>query len=271
MQYFQRFNMAIAENWSALGGAILFYTRYGLPAVWPVRLERIAYFAPWVGCGLGVLVALLDYGLGLIHFPLLTRSVLLVGFWLWSTGGLHLDGAMDTADGLAVFDPERRLAVMRDSVSGAFGVMAAVVLLLLKCGAIAELETFRGWSFVMAAGWGRWGQVLAIARYPYLRPEGKGAFHKATFRNPGDWLWGLVLLLGLTGLQMVWVRDQYLCIALSALWGSGLSWLTGYWFARQLGGHTGDTYGAVVEWTEALYLVGMIVLTCITVTTTVNG
>jgi len=30
--------------------------------------------------------------------------------------------------------------------------------------------------------------------------------------------------------------------------------LTGFWFYRQLGGHTGDTYGAVVEWTEALLL-----------------
>jgi adenosylcobinamide-GDP ribazoletransferase len=33
-----------------------------------------------------------------------------------------------------------------------------------------------------------------------------------------------------------------------------ISWLTGAWFARQLGGHTGDTYGAIVEWTEALSL-----------------
>ncbi|PHM07277.1 adenosylcobinamide-GDP ribazoletransferase, partial [Nostoc sp. 'Peltigera malacea cyanobiont' DB3992] len=30
--------------------------------------------------------------------------------------------------------------------------------------------------------------------------------------------------------------------------------LTGAWFNHKLGGHTGDTYGAVVEWTEALFL-----------------
>lgn len=267
MQYFQRLNTAISQNWAALGGAILFYTRYSLPANWPVRLVQIAYLAPWVGCGLGALVALADYGFELIHFPLLTRAVLLVGFWLWSTGGLHMDGAMDTADGLAVFDPERRLAVMRDSVSGAFGVMAAVVILLLKCGAIAELDTFRGWSFVMAAGWGRWGQVVAIARYPYLRPEGKGAFHKTTFRNPWDWLWGLGLLLGLMVLQMVLVRDRYLDIALGALWGMGLSLFVSAWFARQFDGHTGDTYGAVVEWVEALYLVGILGLSGILIGT----
>ncbi|NEO83310.1 MAG: adenosylcobinamide-GDP ribazoletransferase [Spirulina sp. SIO3F2] len=258
MQYFQRLGISLKNQVAALGGAILFYTRFLWPESWPVDLTHIAYLAPWVGCGLGCLLAIGDRLLICLHFPPLTASILLVALWLWSTGGLHLDGAMDTADGLAVTDPERRLVVMRDSVTGAFGVMVAVLILVLKGGAIAELELFRGWSLVMAAGWGRWGQVLAIAQYPYLRPEGKGAFHKETFKAPQDLLWGLVLLLGLMALQISLAREKYLCILICMVWGLCVSWLAGWWFARQLGGHTGDTYGAVVEWTEAVYLMGVL-------------
>jgi adenosylcobinamide-GDP ribazoletransferase len=36
--------------------------------------------------------------------------------------------------------------------------------------------------------------------------------------------------------------------------GVSIGIISGYWFYRQLGGHTGDTYGAVVEWTETLFL-----------------
>jgi adenosylcobinamide-GDP ribazoletransferase len=39
-----------------------------------------------------------------------------------------------------------------------------------------------------------------------------------------------------------------------ALGGSAIALLTGAWFHHKLGGHTGDTYGAVVEWTETLLL-----------------
>ncbi|MGB0562774.1 MAG: adenosylcobinamide-GDP ribazoletransferase [Spirulinaceae cyanobacterium] len=250
----------LQNHGAAFGGAILFYTRCPLPPSWPVNLEHIAYLAPWVGAGLGGMLAIADRLFSLLRLPPLTTSGLLLGLWLWSTGGLHLDGAMDTADGLAVPDPERRLAVMRDSRAGAFGVMSAGLILLLKGGAIAELETFRGWALVMATVWGRWGQVLAIARYPYLRPKGKGAMHKTAFQSPQDWLWGLVLILGLVLLQISLAREKYLGILFAAIWGGLLSWGVGEWLGRQLGGHTGDSYGAVVEWTEAFYLVGVLAL-----------
>ncbi len=39
--------------------------------------------------------------------------------------------------------------------------------------------------------------------------------------------------------------------------GPGVAYIIGAWFNHQLGGHTGDTYGAVVEWTESLLLIGL--------------
>ncbi|WP_263970577.1 adenosylcobinamide-GDP ribazoletransferase [Leptolyngbya sp. KIOST-1] len=237
-----------------LGGAILFYTRLPLPSGWQPRFEGIAPLAPVVGLGLGLGLVGVDFTLGQLGMPPLIRSALVIGLGVWLTGGLHLDGAMDTADGLAVMAPERRLAVMADSRSGAFGVMAAIAILGLKTLALAELTTGRGWVLVAALVWGRWGQVVAIARYPYLRAEGKGALHREHLRSPQDWLLGLALALVLHA-GWGWSQpDQLGAVGISLLGGLGLALGTGAWLHRRLGGHTGDTYGATVEWTETLFL-----------------
>jgi adenosylcobinamide-GDP ribazoletransferase len=161
---------------------------------------------------------------------------------------------MDTADGLAVTNPERRLQVMADSATGAFGAMSAIAIVLLKITALTDMPENRHLVLIAACGWGRWGQQVAICRYPYLKPTGKGALHKQAIHSEKDLLPGLLLMLGLSG--VVWfINPQNLVLSVGMiLAGSALATLTGAWFNHKLGGHTGDTYGAVVEWTEALFL-----------------
>ena len=233
--------------------AIAFYTCLPVPKV-KLDFQNVARFVPLVGLIIGGILGLLDLGLFLLGLPVLTRSAVVVVSWIAITGGLHLDGAMDTADGLAVQDPQKRLQVMADSVTGAFGAMAAIAILLLKISALTELDTYRPLILMAACGWGRWGQQMAIACYPYLKPTGKGAFHKAAIRPYGDILPGLLLLLSVSGLEILLNRDRIVVAIIMALGGSAISIVTGAWLNYKLGGHTGDTYGAVVEWTEALFL-----------------
>jgi adenosylcobinamide-GDP ribazoletransferase len=235
-------------------GAVTFYTTIPLPSGWPLEFRGIARWAPLIGLLIGGLLGIVDTVLQQVGVPILTRSALIVVCWIALTGGLHLDGAMDTADGLAVQDPQRRLDVMVDSATGAFGAMAAVALLLLKTAALTNIEANRWFALMMAAGWGRWGQVGAIAFYPYLKPTGKGAFHKEAIRTPQDILLGLFLLLGLCGFAIGLDQGSIWTTLVMAVGGSAIALMTGAWFHHQLGGHTGDTYGAVVEWTEALFL-----------------
>lgn len=242
------------QSWSSLLGAVTFYTSIPLPGNWRLEFRGIARWAPVIGLLIGVILRLIDVGLQQLGVPILTRSAGIVAIWIALTGGLHLDGAMDTADGLAVQNQQRRLEVMADSATGAFGAMAAVVILLLKTAALTEIEVDRGLALITAAGWGRWGQVVAIAFYPYLKPTGKGAFHKQAIRIPHDIVLGLVLLLGLCGMPWFLNQDSVRVTLVMAVGGSAIALLTGAWFHKQLGGHTGDTYGAVVEWTEALFL-----------------
>ncbi|MBD2593833.1 adenosylcobinamide-GDP ribazoletransferase [Nostoc spongiaeforme FACHB-130] len=234
--------------------SVIFYSTVPFPNINGLNFQGVSRFAPLVGLVIGGILGLLDTSMNYLSIPVLTRTALVICAGIALTGGLHLDGAMDTSDGLAVGNPERRLEVMTDSATGAFGAMTAIAIVLLKTVALTEIEAHR-WLILMAAcGWGRWGQQLAILRYPYLKPTGKGAFHKEAIRSYKDVLPGLLLLLSVSGL--LWLIDsQHLFLALTMiLAGSAIAFLTGLWFNHKLGGHTGDTYGAVVEWTEALFL-----------------
>ena len=232
----------------------MFYTCLPIPSSWPVDFRWIARWVPCVGLIIGGLLALVDEALVLLQVPYLVASGLVVALWLALTGGLHMDGVMDVADGLAVPDPQRRLAVMADSRMGAFGGMAAVVVIVLKILSLAAMGQFRWFAIVAACAWGRWAQQWAIAYYPYLKKEGKGAQHKAAL--PSIWytvpnaalLCGLSLCLGLTAIV------SWSLVLRASVCGWAIACLVSAYFHRQLGGHTGDTYGAVVEWTEVLLL-----------------
>ncbi len=243
--------MIALSGWHA---ALMFYTCLPVPSSWPLEFRWIARWVPWVGGVVGGVLAIADWVLAEWQVPVLVASVLIVGGGIAITGGLHLDGVMDVADGLAVPDPSRRLAVMSDSHMGAFGGMAAVVLILLKVSALAMITEHRVFILVMVSMWGRWAQQWAIARYPYLKKEGKGAFHKAALPTFWHTLPSFLGLLGLSGL--IWASGLVPAeIVLRTVIGAvAFAGLTNAYFYRQLGGHTGDTYGAVVEWTEALLL-----------------
>jgi adenosylcobinamide-GDP ribazoletransferase len=244
----------ILKELKSFWDAVTFYTIIPIPLGWQGNFLRVAQWASWIGLGIGGLLIALDVLLQALGVPNLTRAVWIVFAWVGITRGLHLDGAMDTADGLAVTDPQRRLLVMQDSQTGAYGAIAAIVILGMKVAALSEQGA--GWGLILAAGWGRWGQVLAIAFYPYLKPTGKGAFHKLGLKYPQDVLWGL---WGLLIVQIAYGFFNPLSgwgAMITGAMGLAIAVASSYLFYRRLGGHTGDSYGAVVEWSEAIFLSG---------------
>jgi adenosylcobinamide-GDP ribazoletransferase len=69
--------------------AITFYTCIPIP-INNLKFQRVAYFAPLVGLIIGGILGLIDLGLHLAGIPVLTSSALVVGVWVFVTGGLHL-------------------------------------------------------------------------------------------------------------------------------------------------------------------------------------
>jgi adenosylcobinamide-GDP ribazoletransferase len=233
-----------------LSGAWIFYSV--LPA-WPgiqPRFARIARFAPWIGAVLGGLQALL-WAVLEGRVPPLAQVALLLSLALWLTGGLHMDGAMDTADGLAA--GERLLEAMDDSRVGASGAQALAQLLLLRGAALACLGAAAPLALLWAAVWGRVAPLAAMAHFPYLRPGGTAAFHRHHWAGLAVELRpSLLLLLLLTPPTLALAQPAGLPLGL--LGGVLPALVVPRWLGRRLGGHSGDSYGACVEWGETLAL-----------------
>ncbi len=236
----------LARGW---GAAVRFLTvapwgRWEADA--PEDLGCAAALFPLVGAliGLGVAgtrAAVLALGAS----PALAAALALVA-WVALTGGLHLDGLMDAADGLLGGQTAaRRLEIMRDERVGAFGVLAAGLVLLTK---YAALQTAPGAGVVLAATTGRWMLTTAMARFPYARPQGLGGMWHAQVTRRSWWAATAVTL----AIALLWPEAR-LWAALAA--GALAGWWLARWASRRIPGLTGDVYGGLAELTESVVLV----------------
>jgi adenosylcobinamide-GDP ribazoletransferase len=104
-------------------------------------------------------------------------------------------------------------------------------------------------------GWGRWSQVTAIAFYPYLKQEGKGAFHTQDFQYPIDLFTSLLPILFITASLILGPQNAHFAqFSLMSIAGIITALSVSLWLQIQFKGQTGDTYGAAVEWTESITL-----------------
>lgn len=174
------------------------------------------------------------------------------------TGGLHLDGLADTADGLGSRRPRHEaLGIMRRSDIGPFGVVALVLVLMLQITALATLAP--GWlaatALLVAAVTGRAAVVLATGS-PAARAEGFGALVAGGTSRSARTVTVVVLLLLVAaagaagGGMMLAVRG--LAAVVAGLLAAGLLASAA---RRQLGGMTGDVFGALIEVATAAVLV----------------
>ncbi len=239
--------------------AIVFLTRIPLP----VRLDKQGFqesrqgyqkspmWFPLVGLILGALLFLFDRAVA-VWFPGPLHPLLDLLAWFFLTGGLHLDGWMDMADGLGSNrDRDRILEIMRDSRVGAMGVSAAILLLMLKAGALIVLtdtpKDYFAFVLILSCVWGRMAPLVAIRFFPYARLEGygEGMRQYQTWKRFGfAFLCSVlptVILLGYAGLL------AGLSVLVATAW-------IGWKVTRTIGGCTGDIYGAMIEAAELVWL-----------------
>ena len=220
----------------------------------------LSYF-PVVGFIIGLILAVLNWLLSLILPPVVVNGLLITAMVLLS-GALHLDGFIDTCDGLAGHRTvEDRWRIMHDSRSGAFGIVGAVVLLLVKyvslSSAPANLMTA---TLVIMPVVSRWAMVYAVFAYPYARPTGLGKVFKEGASGPGLALATIFTLAVAIGAAW-WAKTNYFyLVGLVIVFGTWLiTLLMATYLKRKLAGLTGDTYGAINEVAE----VGVLLIVCL--------
>ena len=206
-----------------------------------------AIFFPIIGLLLGTVLVLFDFPLRLLASPGLCAAVL-VTILAFLTRALHLDGLSDTFDGLgAGGDRNRMLTVMDDSRVGAFGMIAVLLVLILKIEAIQSTDTDR-WRMLLAAPiLSRWAMVLLGYRSLPAKP-GLGSSFIGQLGSKH------VAVATIIAIIFVAAMLRGMGIALIALTGL-FTWAIKTYFHRRLGGITGDIFGAVSELTETFALV----------------
>ena len=228
--------------------AIRFLTVLPLPGKWGTRERELAgspvYF-PVVGLLLGVVAAAAAIGVAEI-LPMLPAAALLIILLVAFSGGFHLDGLSDTADGfLSSRTRKRILEIMKDSRTGVMGVMAIVCVLLLKVAAVSSIPEEKLWRviFLMPLA-GRCSLVISMAVLPYARAEGGLGKLFLSRRRPLSGAWGAALL-GFAGWH---------ALGWAGLATAGATVLVTLLFCaycyRKIGGATGDTLGAMCEIAE---------------------
>jgi len=221
----------------------------------PAEWSNSAPFYPLVGLVIGCFLYLLAQ-FAFFLLPPFPAAIIAVAGWVWITGGLHLDGLMDTADGIGSSrSRERMLEIMKDSRAGAMGVMACVLLLLLKVGLVHALfATGTGATLavclLLPPVLARTGILLSMSFWPYVHGAGQGlASSLITGLTPKKRNLALTLSL----LFVVFAAGPVLgllfilsCGVFTLLFNRSLT--------EKLGGLSGDTYGALAESSEALLL-----------------
>ena len=229
--------------------ALRFLTIFPIPGEYGAGSDDLAASIAWfpvVGLvlgGLASLLALLFWSL----LPPMVAAALLTLILLGVSGGFHLDGLADTADGFFSARPrERILAIMRDSRIGVMGVIALVMVLLLKFSALAGLDRAGAMraAFLMPVA-GRCAIVIFMALLPYARSEGGLAtlFYSRRSRVAGICAF---VVFGLTAMLTAGMMGVLLLLIFAAV-----ILAFALMCKRKINGATGDTLGAVCELSEA--------------------
>jgi adenosylcobinamide-GDP ribazoletransferase len=237
--------------WAALQFLTIFPTPLKHEVSAKASGQSLPYF-PLVGLLLGAILLGLYYGLSFILLPAVVTALLIIALVIL-TGSHHVDGFIDTCDGVfAGKSKKERLDIMSDTKVGAFGIVGVVLLLLLKYASLFSVSRMLPALLLMPA-LSRWTMVSVIFTFPYARKSGMGL----SFKQGATWQ----RLAIATAIALV------VAVVLLKWWGLVLMavlWLIAFGiascFRSRLGGLTGDNYGAINELSEVLVLLLVILI-----------
>jgi adenosylcobinamide-GDP ribazoletransferase len=229
--------------------AIQFLTRLPTPQINDFKEQWLVDSARWfplVGLIIGLFLVMVVWS---SRFSDVWLSAWLgVLTWIIITGGLHLDGIADLADGLGAThrDKSRLLAVMKDPHLGSFGVLTLITVVtgkLVLLMLIAKHQLW--WPLLLIPAWAR----LGIYHWQSLPPLAEGMAEKFTWQIP--YIAGGIWLISLAILSLLFAPALLLAPLYIVLYR--------HWLHKNLGGVSGDCLGAGVELLELSLLLTIVI------------
>ena len=238
--------------------AWLFLTRLPappLPKAKPEDWGRIAPYFTLIGFILGFILYFFGKVLISYKIPFMFSALLGLFAWVLITGGLHMDGLMDTFDGVNCTDPKRKIEAMKDSRVGAFGAMACIFILLFKLVALCTIFV-NNLFFIIVISLSL-SRLLAVYSFTFLSKNKDSGTSSSLLlsgiKKPNDFLVNLILfiIISFFSISLLHLKFTYFFFIIICFFIC-LPWT--YWLERHFKGHTGDTFGALIELSEVTVL-----------------
>jgi adenosylcobinamide-GDP ribazoletransferase len=242
-----------------LANVLGFFSRVPLPAFLfderakPDRLDDAAIWFPVAGLLIGIFPATI-YFFAANLLPATVAAGLAVATGMLVSGALHEDGLSDCADGLGgTRDKQRALEIMRDSRIGTYGAAALVFSLGLRWAALATLSPAAGVAALLISHAAARGSITTALSFSYYaRPHGTASVVERGIAKD-QWAMNVAISLLLSFLLGGWWGG------LATICGLSVAALFLAFFARRIGGYTGDALGGMEQLSEITILA---VLSC---------
>lgn len=235
--------------------AFAMFSRIPTPKVeW--KQENMRYmlaFFPLVGVVLGAVYLLWWYLCAKLGFSDLLFAAVMTALPILLTGGIHMDGFMDTVDALSSHgDIQKKRAILKDSHTGAFAVLYAALYLLVSFALFAETKQAREvlLPVCLIPVLSRAASAFASLTFPVYGEEGL----LKTFRSAGSkGAVAIPLIIAMGALIAVGVLNPIFAVGLAA--GTLLALLYVYRVSqKQFGGMSGDLAGFLLQICELVLL-----------------
>lgn len=237
-----------------------FFTSIPIPLEIPMdkaHLEKAIRTFPLLGLIQGgIYASILYFFLHWTPFSDLTTAFVVWLAMILLTGGIHLDGWMDTSDAFFSYrDQEKRLEIMSDPRTGAFGVLSVIVLLSARFLFIYEItqmaKPISYFFIILIPFFSKMVMGVLLLNVKTAKKGGLGSLFKqaASKKTQAFYANYIIILVGMTGFifnNALWGVILYLFVLMVVI--AFLKKKIVNWF----GGMTGDVLGASVEGTEVL-------------------
>lgn len=234
--------------------AFSMYSKIPMPkVVWNEKNMKYAFcFFPFVGAVVGLVIYIaaslgLKLGMGKLLFAaIMTVIPILI------TGGIHVDGFLDTMDALSSYgDREKKLAILKDSNSGAFAIVGAVCYFVLTLGFWSEVKLEVLGVIAIGYALSRTLSGLSIVSFPLARNTGLAA----TFKNGAHRKCCQIVMLIYLVLEVIIMLYIQPMVAIISLLGVAGVFAYHYYICKtQFGGITGDLAGYFSQNCELMIL-----------------
>ncbi len=235
------------------------YSKVPMPRVdWSKENMRyVMCFFPVIGAVIGGALYLWDYVSGVLDVSHVLYTMVIIILPLIITGGIHMDGFMDTTDALRSYQPmEKKLDILKDPNSGAFAVISCVAYYLLTFGfwydLNKELLPLLAIGFVLS----RALSGLSVVTFPLAKNSGLVAM----FSNEARKKVTAYVMLAYILVCIVLMTIINPILSTFCFFGLAITYLYYYRMSKkEFGGITGDVAGYFLQLCELVIVIFVVI------------